>query len=289
MRRERRGSRQEAEVMIGQSSVRSRAIALALLTVSSLSLLVEATPCFADDDEAELAKKLQNPVADLISVPLQSNLDFTYQDSKTTRYTLNVQPVIPISITEDWNVITRTILPVIDANSQVPGADDNSGLGDTTQSFFFSPKEPVRGWILGAGPVLYYPTATQHSLGGQKWGAGPTAVVLRQESGWTYGALVNHIQSFAGSSARETISATFLQPFVSYTFKTLTTLTLNTESTYDWEDSQWTVPINVMAAQLMKFGRMPVQFQLGARAYAERPTGGPDWGLRFAVTLLLPK
>jgi hypothetical protein len=171
----------------------------------------------------------------------------------------------------------------------VPGADDNSGLGDTTQSFFFSPKAPVGGWILGAGPVLYYPTATKNVLGGEKWGAGPTVVLLKQESGWTYGALLNHIQSFAGNSDRENISATYMQPFVSYTFKTFTTLTLNTESTYNWEDSQWTVPINVMAAQLVKFGKLPVQFALGTRAYAEKPTGGPDWGLRFVVTLLFPK
>lgn len=262
-----------------------RIVASVLVTAA----LVASVSSSLAADEAELAKKLQNPVADLISVPLQSNWDFAYQDSKTTRYTLNVQPVIPITLTENWNLITRTIVPVIDAESPVAGASDKCGLGDIVQSFFLSPTEPVGGWILGGGPVFLYPSATDDALGNEKWGAGPTIVALRQQSGWTYGILANHLQSFAGDTDRQKVSATFLQPFLSYTFKTLTTLTLNTETTYDWKHEQWNVPINVLASQLVKLGPLPVQFGLGARAYADSPSGGPDWGLRFVVTFLLPK
>ena len=241
-----------------------------------------------EDSQAELAKKLNNPVANLISAPIQNNWDFGIGPADAMKYTANIQPVIPVSVNEDWNVIIRTILPVIYAESPIPGGNSTSGLGDTTQSFFFSPKKPVGGWILGAGPVMYYPTATDSALGAGKWGAGPTIVALRQEHGFTYGILANHIWSFAGWGDQD-VSATFLQPFFSCTTKTYTTFTLNTESTYDWENEEWTVPLNLMVAQLMKIGKMPVQFQIGGRYYAESPAGGPDWGLRFTVTFLFPK
>jgi len=240
------------------------------------------------DQEAELAKKLNNPVASLISVPIQNNWDFGIGSANAMKYTANIQPVIPVSITEDWNVIVRTILPVIYAESPVPGGANHSGLGDTTQSFFFSPKNPVGGWILGAGPVGYYPTATESELGSGKWGAGPTLVALRQEHGLTYGILANQIWSFAGWGS-ENISATYLQPFVAFTTKTYTTFALNTESTYNWEAKEWTVPLNFMVQQLVKIGGHPVAFQVGYRYYADKPSGGPDWGLRFTVTLLYPK
>ena len=234
-----------------------------------------------------MAKKLQNPVANLISVPIQNNWDFGIGPEDAMRYLVNVQPVIPFSLKQDWNLITRTILPFIHMESPVPDGDDSGGIGDILQSFFFSPKDPVGGWIVGGGPVFLYPSASDDALGAEKWGAGPTAVLLKQEKGWTYGLLTN--RSFAGSDSRQDVSATFLQPFLSYTTKTYTKFGVNTESTYDWENSQWTVPINAQASQSLKLGSQPVQFTLGARYYAEKPEGGPDWGLRFVVTFLFPK
>lgn len=170
------------------------------------------------------------------------------------------------------------------------GGSNESGLGDITQSFFFSPKAPTSGgWIWGAGPVLLLPSATNDAVGSEKWGLGPTAVFLKQDSGWTYGALANHIWSVAGTDNRAAISSTFLQPFLSFTTTAATTYAVNTESTYDWKNSQWTVPINLSVSQLVRFGKQPVSFQFGVRGYAERPAGGPDWGLRFVVTFLFPK
>ncbi len=227
------------------------------------------------------------PVAALISVPLQSNWDFGIGPNDSYRYTLKVQPVIPIKLNEDWNIISRTIVPIIDAESPAPGIKDVSGLGATTQSFFLSPeKKTASGLIWGAGPVFLIPTATDDLLGSNQWGAGPTALLLKQEGGWTYGMLGSQTWSFHGGN--DAINATYLQPFLSYTTKTRTGFSLNTESTYDWRDIQWTVPINVGVSQLVKIGKLPVQFQLGGRWYAEKPDGGPDWGLRFAVTFLLP-
>ena len=262
------------------------AISCCLLS-SSLPLLAATTAGTAEDQQAKLAMELNNPVAALISIPLQSNWDFGIGPNDAYRYTLKVQPVIPIKVNEDWNIISRTIIPVIDAESPAPGIKDVSGLGSTTQSFFLSPeKKTASGLIWGAGPVFTIPTTTDDLLGSNQWGAGPTALVLKQQDGWTYGMLASQSWSFHGGN--DAFNGTFLQPFLSYTTKKHTGYSLNTESTYDWITNQWTVPINLGVSQLVKIGKLPVQFQLGGRWYAEAPDGGPDWGMRFTVTFLLP-
>ena len=239
--------------------------------------------------EVDLAKQLANPVASLISVPFQANWDFGIGVNDSTRFTLNVQPVIPISLNDDWNLIIRTILPIIDAESPAPGIDDASGLGDTVQSFFFSPKEPVNGWILAAGPVALWPTATDSQLGSEKWGIGPTGLALKQSGPWSFGVLANHLWSFAGDNSRDAVNVTFLQPFCSYITSTKTTFTVNLESSYDWTHEQWTVPVNAVVSQLFKVGSQPMQAFVGARYYAEGPKGGPEWGIRAGLVLLFPK
>ena len=266
-----------------------------LLLAAVTNLIAQDATNSVQNEEADLAKKLQNPVASLISVPIQNNWDFGIGPAHSMKYTANIQPVVPIGISEDWNLIIRTIMPVIyaEAVSDNPLAppsarESHSGLGDITQSFFLSPKEPVGGWILGAGPVGYYPTATESELGAGKLGFGPTVVALQQKNGFTYGVLANHIWSVAGWGDQN-VNATYVQPFVSYTTKTYTTFGINTESTYDWQAQQWTVPVNATLQQLVKIGKMPVAFQIGYRYYAEAPNGGPDWGLRFTVTFLFPK
>jgi hypothetical protein len=240
------------------------------------------------DEGAELAKQLQNPVASLISVPFQNNFEFNLgPNDDGFKYTLNFQPVIPVSLGEDFNLIIRTIVPFISQDDVIPGTSQ-TGLGDITQSFFFSPKKPVGGLILGFGPVMLYPSATDDFLGTERWGAGPTGLVLKQTGGWTYGLLFNHIWSYAGDDHRNYVSSTFLQPFITYTTKTKTTFGVNTESTYDWHDSQWTVPVNLFISQLVKIGKLPVSFTIGGKVYAEGPSGAPDWGIRFVVTPLFP-
>jgi len=259
--------------------------------------LAFTTTLFAQDavtnneaKETELAMKLQNPISNLISVPFQSNFDFgAGPKGDGFQYKLNIQPVVPFSISKDWNLIARMILPVISQHNII-GTSSQSGLSDTVLSLFFSPKAPTSGgWIWGAGPVLLLPTATNNLLGAEKSGAGPTAVVLKQDGGWTYGALANHILSYNGTSSRQSVNSTFLQPFVSYTTTQQTSYDVSTESSYDWANHQWTVPLLFTVAQLVTIGETPVQFQLGARYYAEKPANGPEWGLRFGVVLLFPK
>ena len=249
-------------------------------------LLALTLPALAED--ADLAMKLSNPVAALISVPIQSNYDFGIGPGDGTKWTTNVQPVIPFGLNADWNVISRTILPIIDQQGILPnGAADQTGLGDVVQSFFFSPKSSDPIW--GVGPVFLIPTASDEILGSEKWGAGPTVVVLKQNGPWTCGALANHLWDFAGNDDRGSVNATFLQPFVSYTTPQATTFTCNVESTYDWNGRQWSVPFNFIVSQLVKLGDQPVQFSAGVRYYAEKPDGGPEWGLRFGLTFLFPK
>lgn len=211
---------------------RARAIGgwlvLAAVLGSTPAVAQTAAPSGAD---ADLAKKLSNPVASLISVPFQFNYNGGFADGDGHQYYVNVQPVIPISINADWNLISRTILPIHSQDGVVPGEGSQFGLGATTQSFFFSPKAPTAaGVIWGAGPVLLLPTATD-GISTNQWGAGLTGVALIQKGGWTLGGLGNHIWSLTGNGANGDISATFLQPFVSYTTPDATSFTLNTEST----------------------------------------------------------
>lgn len=241
------------------------------------------------DAEAALAMKLQNPVAALISVPFQSNFEWGGgPQSNGFKYTLNFQPVIPIPLTKDINLISRTIVPIIYQHDVIPHGDQG-GVGDLLQSFFFSPQAPGLGGIIwGAGPVFQAPTSTEDFLGTQKFASGPTVVALKQTSGWTVGILTNHLISTGGTRSTTHVNATFLQPFLSYTTRTHTTFSVNTESTYDWENTKWTVPLNFMAAQLLKLGGLPMQFQLGPKVYATGPTSAADWGIRFTYTLLFP-
>jgi hypothetical protein len=265
--------------------------ACVLLASTARAQDVSATADAAKADSAALAKTLANPIGALISVPFQSNFDWgAGPEGDGFQYKLNLQPIVPITLSQDWLLISRTILPVVYQDNIVTDRSSQFGLSDTLQSFFLSPVRPTRsGWIWGAGLALLLPTATDSVLGSGKWGAGPTVVVLKQQNGWTYGALANQVWSFAGDSARDEVNATYLQPFLSYTTKKAMTFTLNTESTYDWHNSQWTVPINLMVQQLVKVGKQPVALTVGGRYYADKPAGGPDWGLRLAVILLYPR
>lgn len=258
-----------------------------------LVVLLAVTPAFSQEEgDAELVKKTLNPVSSLISVPLQFNYDENLgPNDDGSRSVLNIQPVIPFSLNPEWNLISRTIFPLIDLQDVPVRGNDESGIGDVLQSLFFSPAKPTAGGVIwGVGPVLSLPTASDDLLGTGKWSVGPTAVVLKQHSGYTYGALVNHLCSFAGDDDRAYVNATFLQPFLSYTLPSFTTLGINTESSYDWRTEKWSVPVNVSVTQLLKIGSQPVSLQAGLRHWAKSPEGGPeDLGFRLAVTFLFPK
>ncbi|MBT1063976.1 transporter [Bowmanella sp. Y26] len=252
------------------------------------------TPFSALADNDELAKKLANPVSSLISVPFQNNLDYGGgKNGNGFRYTLNIQPVIPISLNEDWNLISRTIIPVTHQDNYY--LDQNSwsqtGIGDVVQSLFFSPKAPTSGGMTwGIGPVFLVPTATSDFTGTEKWGAGITGVALIQNGKWTYGALINHLTDVAGSDRRGDLNASFIQPFVSYGLGQGQTLSANFEATYDWEGNQWSAPINLAWNKVTQWGEQTIQYGFGVRYWVENTDSAPeDFGFRLNLILLFPK
>ncbi len=265
-----------------------------LLGLAALTLVVLATGGLAPglaQDETELAKKTQNPVADLISVPLQSNFNFGVGPDDDLQYILNIQPVVPFSLTEEWNLITRTIIPLIDQPELAPGFGDEFGLGDIQMSLFFSPAKPG-GFIWGLGPVFQFPTATDDSLGQEKWAAGPTAVGLTIQGPWVIGALVNNIWSFAGDDGRADVNQMLLQYFINYNLPGGWYLTSSPIITANWEansDNRWTVPIGGGIGKIHRIGKLPVNVQLAAFYNVETPDGGPEWQLRFQFAFLFPR
>jgi hypothetical protein len=239
---------------------------------------------------AELAQQLSNPVASLISVPFQFNFDENIGPSDEGRRTIvNVQPVVPFSIGEDWNLIARTIVPFIDQRDVIPGTSQ-SGIGDIVQSLFFSPKRPTAGGtIWGVGPVFLLPWGSS-DLSSDQFAAGPTGVVLRQAGGWTYGALANHLWDVGGGTDATRINQTFFQPFVTYTTDNAWTFAFNTETTYNWETDEASVPLNLTASKLTTGLGRPISIGGGLRYWAESPEFGPEgWGARLIVTFLFPR
>jgi hypothetical protein len=272
---------------------------------TAISLLVLASIAAADADaqsaqtnsqaqagagaaEKSVAAKLQNPIANLMSFPFQNNFEVGAGSSHAFGYTLNFQPVIPFPLGPRLKILSRTIFPaIIDQPEIEPGTGREVGIGDVTQSLFFSPADET-AFIWGIGPVLLLPTATNERLGSGKWGAGPTLVALVQAHGWTAGALLNHIWSFAGDDARRPVSSSFMQPFASYTWEFGFSVTAQTETTYDWEAKQWDIPVALGVSQVVRFGALPVSFGLFGRYWADGDDAAPKWAIRVPITFVLP-
>ncbi len=204
--------------------------------------------------------------------------------------------MVPINLSKDWNLISRTILPVIhqsDANSTInQGRFDNGvDFGDTVQSLFLSPSRPGPwGLIWGVGPVALLPTGTNTFTTANQWALGPTGVVLKQSGRWTVGVLANHLWSVQNRGRLNDVNNSFVQPFISYTTPTAWTATLQTETSYDWQNEQLAVPINFVVTKILKLGDQLVSVGAGVRYWAEGPEQGPQgWAGRVVFTLLLPK
>ena len=257
----------------------------------STAALLAATPALAALSAEELAKLAQNPVGNLISVPFQNNTNLNVGPDNRTQNILNIQPVIPISVSDEWNIITRTIVPVI--SQPLPGDERTNGIGDTVFTAFLSPAKPG-SFIWGAGPVVQLPTNSNSDLGNRNWGLGPSVVALHLEKGdpWVYGALVNNIWSLSDSGTGGSYNNGLIQPFVNYNFPDGFYVTSAPVITANWkaESSQrWTVPVGGGVGKIFHLGPLPVNTQLSAYYNVVTPDNGPNWQIRAQVQFMFPK
>jgi len=260
--------------------------------VIALASLV-AAPAHAELSAEELAKLAQNPIGNMISVPFQNDANLNYGPLKGTQNILNIQPVIPIDVNPDWNIITRTIVPVIWQPALVSGESSTTGIGPTQFSAFLSPAVPKGGLIWGAGAITQIPTTSDSALGSYRWGLGPTFVVLHLEKDdpWVYGFLVNNIWSM-GDGAGGPYNNFLLQPFLNYNLPDGTYINTAPIITANWKadgGNQWTVPIGIGVGKIFHFGKLPVNTQVGAYYNVVRPDFGPNWQIRAQVQFMFPK
>ena len=248
----------------------------------------------ADDDAAALAKAVQNPIASLVSVPFQWNINLETGPQEKTQHVLNIQPVLPFELNENLNLITRTIVPLISQPAFGQGQSREGGLGDIQFSAFFSPKKPgPGGWIWGAGPVLQFNTASDDRLGQGVWGIGPTAVALKMSGPWVVGGLINNVWSFTEDSGRADVNKMLIQPFINYNFadKPGRYVTFAPIITANWkaDDDKWVIPLGMGIGQVMKIGKQPVNIQASAYYNVERPDNAAKYQLRLQIQLMFPK
>jgi len=244
----------------------------------------------AQDTEA-LAKQVQNPVASLISVPFQNNFNFGVGPDNDLQYNLNIQPVLPIKLDDDWNLISRTVLPLIYQPVLAAGVGDVFGLGDIQEQLYLSPGK-ASSFIWGAGPVFQFPSATNVALGTGKWAAGPGGVALVVKGPWVVGALANNIWSIGEDNGRTDVDLLTIQPFINYNFPGGWYLTSSPIITANWvadSDNRWTVPIGGGVGKIFRIGAQPMNAQLAAYDNVVTPDGGPDWQIRFQIQFLFPK
>ncbi len=282
------------------------------LVIIMLSVLLYSMVAVAQEES--LSKKLANPLAAMINVPTQINYEENLGvNDGGSLLQINVQPVYPYEMNSEWNLISRTIFPLIKQEDITRSSGEDTGMGDILQSVFFSPIQPTgRGWIWGAGPVLLLPTATDDALGADQWALGPTVVALKQEGPWTTGILANHLWTISGEndidseraenlvrltthrgtslSLSHDINSSYIEPWISFAAQRGTTFSLSTESSYDWNASQWLVPIVLTADHLFDKGPKPFSVGVAAKYWAESPEGGPqDWSVRLQFTFLFLK
>jgi hypothetical protein len=263
----------------------------ALLALVAVMLTGSVLAQEADDADSELAKKTQNPVADLISVPFQNNINFEVGDGGYTQNILNIQPVYPVHLDDQWNLITRTIVPVVHQPPLIPGTDRECGLGDIQFTAFLSPRDSG-GLIWGTGPVFRFDTATDETLGQEKWSAGPSVVALKIEGPWVYGALVQNLWSYAGDSDRAHVNEFLLQPFINHNLPHGWYLSSSPIITCNWKadsGNRWTVPVGGGIGKIVRFGKLPVNLSCQGFYNVESPRNGADWTLRLQMQLLFPK
>jgi len=244
------------------------------------------------DDGPDLAKLVQNPIATVISVPFQNNLTFGTGPDHDPQDVMNIQPVLPLRLNDDWNVITRTIVPVIYEPPLSLGGASFGGIGDISLALYFSPSRTSTSLIWGIGPAFIFPSANHEVLGQGKFSAGISAVALSIQGPWLVGMLVTQVASVSGVSYRGPVSQMLIQPFINYNFPHGWYLTSSPIITANWKASssqQWTLPVGAGGGRAFRLGRQAMNAQLQAFDDVEHPRGGGNWTFRIQFQLLFPK
>lgn len=240
----------------------------------------------------ELARAAQNPVASMISLPFQNNSNFNFGPQEKTQNVMNIQPVLPFELNDEWNLITRTILPVVSQPGFSPGQDRENGIGDTLFTAFLSPKDSG-DWIWGAGPVLLLPTSSDDRLGAGEWGAGPSAVFLTMQGPWVIGSLFSNVWSFSHDDNDDKVNAFTWQYFINYNLDDGWYLTTAPIITANWEadsDNKWTIPLGGGVGRVFRVGKQNINTSVQAYYNVETPDDfGADWQLRMQLQFLFPK
>jgi hypothetical protein len=254
--------------------------------------IAQILPALAEDTQT-LARAAKNPLANLVNVQFLYDANLGVGAADKTQHVLTFQPVIPFAVSDDWSIITRTILPLIAQPGMAPGEGWTNGRGDTQLSAFLS---PARGdkLVWGVGPVLQIPSATNNAFGQGKWAGGPTAAAIWYGEQWSFGALINNVWSFAGHGDRPAVNQMELQPQINYNFKDNPDryLSFSPTITANWKASdgeRWTVPVTLGIGQLVKFGRQPVNLQATAYYNVIKPADAGSWTLELTVQFLFPK
>lgn len=240
------------------------------------------------DSDYELARAAQNPVAAMISLPLQNNTDFDFGPREKTLNTTNIQPVLPFELNENWNLITRTVMPVISQPGLQPGQDRETGIGDTTFTAFLSPRN-AGSLIWGAGPVVLLPTNTDDRLGPDEWGAGPSVVVLTMPGRWVVGSLLSNVWDIDGDTQINTLT---WQYFVNYNFRGGWYLTSSPIMTANWEaesGEEWTVPVGGGFGRIFRIGNQPLNASFQYFHNLEHPENTGDWSIRAQLQFMFPR
>ena len=277
-------------VGLSDGAIGALTTARVLIAALAVALSVTATPASAQDT-SDLARQAQNPVASLISVPFQNNFNFDVGPREKLQDVLNIQPVIPFRVSNRWNVITRTIAPLIHQPELGPGIGDVSGLGDIQFSAFLSPVK-AQGVLWGVGPIVSLPTATDNLLGTEKLGIGPTGVALATHGPWLVGTLVNNVFSVAGASDREDVNQMLVQPFVIYNMAGGWYFVSSPIVTANWKadnHQRWTVPVGGGLGRIFRVGQQALNTALEAFHHVEHRDDAPGWSLRLQTQLLFPK
>ncbi len=246
-----------------------------------------------DESAGALAKQTQNPIADLISLPIETAWNFDVGDLNRTQTVVTVKPVYPQHINADWNWIHRLLVPTIDQPKLVSGSSSKFGLGDTTYQGFLSPAKS-EGITWGVGPALTFPTATDDVLGTDKWTAGPAVVLLNSSGPWVYGSLLsNQWQIGSSDSSRRRVGNATFQPFVNYNLSDGWYLSSAPVITANWKADHagdaWTVPLGVGVGKVMRFSDQPVNISVRPYYNVHRPDGAARWSLLFQIQFLFPK